>query len=180
MRLSSPAARIALKALAFLPLFLLLHYAYEWLPWPGLAWFSSTGETVYSHMKIAFFAYLVLCGLEYALVRPPASGRDGFLYSRLFASVLLPWGIFFGWYLGPAVYGAPMPNDAIEIVYANLVTLGVLALVGIIERGLEPYRLPRGLRAALWIIAAVLVLEFVIFSYRQPWADVFTPPPGWE
>jgi hypothetical protein len=169
--------RILIKAAAFLPIFLVLHYAYRWLPWPGLAWFSSTGEAVYQHMKISFFAYGVLCGLEYVLARP--ADRQRFVDTRLLAAVLVPWGIFFGWYIAPALYGGPLPSEALEIVYANLITLGVLVIVGIIERSLEGFAFPRRLRRVLWIMAGILALEFVIFSYRAPWTDVFTVPPGW-
>ena len=177
MKLLPEWVRIVLKAVLFLPVFLVLHYAYKWLPWAGLAWFSSTGEAVYQHMKIGFFAYAVLCGLEYALVRP--ADRQRFIDTRLLATILLPWGIFFGWYIGPAVYGGPMPSDALEIAYANAVTLGALGMVGLIERSLEGFAFPRRLRVVLWIIAGILAVEFVIFSYRAPWADVFTVPPGW-
>jgi hypothetical protein len=172
-------AKIGLKALIFLPVFLLLHNVYKWLPWPGLAWFSSTGETVYQHMKIAFFAYLVVCGLEYAVVRAAGPARGRFFYSRLLAAVLVPWGIFFGWYIAPALYGAPMPVRLLETLYANSTTLAVLVMIGITERSLEPFAFPRRLKVVLWIIAALLTLEFIIFSYRAPWADVFTIPPGW-
>ena len=170
-------AWIGVKAVAFLPVFLVLHYAYKWLPWAGLAWFSSTGEAVYQHMKIGFFAYGVLCGLEYALVRP--ADRQRFVDTRLLATILVPWGIFFGWYIAPALYGRQMPSDALEIVYANMIILGVLGMVGVIERSLERFAFPRRMRVVLWIIAGILVMEFVIFSYRAPWADVFTVPPGW-
>jgi hypothetical protein len=171
--------KILLKALVFLPVFLLLHNMYEWLPWPGLAWFSSTGESVYQHMKIAFFAYGVVCGLEYALVRPEGAARGRFLYSRLLASVLVPWSIFFGWYIAPAVYGADIPIRLLETLYANFITLAALVMIGVIERSLEPFAFPRGMKVVLWIVAGILMLEFVIFSYRAPWADVFTVPPGW-
>jgi hypothetical protein len=169
--------KIVSKAVVFLPVFLLLHYAYKWVPWPGLAWFSSTGESVYEHMKIAFFTYGVISTLEFFAVRPAtAVVRDNFLYTRLLATVLVPWGIFFGWFIAPAVYGAPMPTPVLELLYANGITLAVMAMMGVIERSLETFAFPKPLRIVLWIILAVLLLEFVVFSYRLPWSDVFTVP----
>jgi hypothetical protein len=67
----------------------------------------------------------------------------------------------------------------LETLYANITTLIVLYMIGIVERGLEHFDFPQGMRVVLWMIAAILLLEFVIFSYRLPWADVFTIPPGW-
>lgn len=171
--------RTLLKALVFLPVFLLLHNAYKWLPWPGLAWFSSTGEAVYQHMKIAFFAYAVVSAGEFLLFRPARQAYASFIYSRLLGTVLVPWGIFFGWFIAPALYGAPMPVRILETLYANTTTLAVLVMIGIIEKSLETFTFPKAMRSVLWIMAGILLMEFVIFSYRMPWADVFTIPPGW-
>jgi hypothetical protein len=171
--------KIVLKALVFLPVFLLLHNAYKWLPWPGLAWFSSTGEAVYQHMKISFFAYLLVSALEVALVRPAPAARASLFYSRLLGTLLVPWGIFFGWYIAAAVYNAELPIRLLETLYANVITLAVLVMIGVLERGLAAVTYTRAMRVVLWIIFGLLLVEFVVFSYSTPWADVFTIPPGW-
>ena len=49
-----------LRGLVFLIIFLILHYLYEWFPNIITQIFSGTDESLYQHLKIGFYDYLIL------------------------------------------------------------------------------------------------------------------------
>jgi hypothetical protein len=167
---------ILFKVLVFMAVFLALHFAHYWLPYAWAAWFTGSSESVFEHAKFAYFAYVVACALEVVVRRKSIPDRTRFLYSRLAAVVILPLWMVVLWYIAPAIYGQAMPNELVEILYANLILLVLGLLVGAFERNLERVEFTPAVKVALWGLFGTLLMEAVIFSYRMPWADVFKPP----
>ena len=60
---------ISVRGLIYIPIFLLLHYSFEWFPNLLTQIFSGTEESVFQHCKVGFYAYLILIVLEYAVFR---------------------------------------------------------------------------------------------------------------
>ncbi len=52
--------KIYIKLLLFLVIFAILHFSYDLLPNNITKIFSGTEESVFSHLKIAFWAYLMI------------------------------------------------------------------------------------------------------------------------
>lgn len=158
--------------------FLLLHFLYEWFPNGLTAIFSATNESIYQHMKVAFFAYLLVSLIEYAVFAKRLERRAHFFHVRGLTAVVFPLLVIL-WYYTSAAYFVKFENVVIEILFANLATL-LNSLSGVlIERHLEKAEFSRGLK---WCSAAMFVVtlsEFLIFTYRLPWLDVFANPPGW-
>lgn len=167
---------ILLKALALTPVFLVLHYASRWLPTPWIAWFSGTHESVFEHTKITFFAYMIVCVVEYALQRRNIPNVGRFFYSRLALVVLIPWLMMILWYIAPAITARAMPSDLAEIIYANITLLLIAGSAGVLERSLEQHDFTRPARVVLVSLFGVFLVEAIIFSYRLPWADLFATP----
>lgn len=165
--------KAALKTALYLGVFVALHYSYEWYPAGWLRVFSADSECFIQHAKIGMFAWLLSSLVEYAGRRRQLARLDGLLYSRMAAVVLLPWLMFLIYYIGPAFYGKPMPNDAIETVYAILCSILLGLLLGLLELEMETYSFSKFTR---WLIAALFLLSFALmisFTYRVPWAGFF-------
>lgn len=162
------------KIVGFWITFLLLHFAYDWWPAFPLNLFSAVDESLFQHLKIGFFTYLLVNTLEYGWRRPR---RDAWLYSRLWGAILTPWLMFILWYIGPAYYG-PFPAIWQDILYANLVLLLLAACLIMIERQLETLLYPRPFKILTVGLFLILLSLFWIFTFRLPWTDLFVEPAG--
>ncbi len=173
--MSKKLPKIWIKSLAFLAAFLILHYAYDFLPIAPIEWISGVNESFFQHQKIAFFAYLFLSMGEYVIVRKRGAYIENFVTTRLFSAVTLPWIIFILWYTAPAYYGQ-FTNLVVEIAYANIITIAAVAFCIIIERNLEKAPLDNSFKTIVVILFLVSVSLYVIFTYKLPWTDVFVDP----
>lgn len=166
------------KVLILQAAFLLLHFLYDWLPGPLTAIFSGTNESIYQHMKAAFFAYVLVSLIEYAVFAKRLERRAHFFHVRGLTAVLFPL-LVIPWYYTSAAYFVKIETVFLEILFANAATL-LNSISGVlIEQHLEKVVFGRGLK---WCSAALFIItlsEFIIFTYRLPWLDVFANPPGW-
>lgn len=165
------------KVVGLWAMFLLLHYAYDWFPVFPFKLISGTNESIFQHMKIGFYAYLLVNIVEYLVRRKQLQNVGTFIHTRLFTTTMVPWFIFVLWYIAAAYYGR-LPTEFLEILYANVSVILVGICVGITEVALE--RAPhnhafRVMSAALFLIS---VSQFTIFTFRLPWCDVFADPYG--
>lgn len=165
-----------IKIAGFWAAFLLLHYAYDWAPILPFRLLSGVDESIFQHMKIGFYAYLLVSILEYLISRKrlPVSS-DAFAFSRLLVTVLVPWFMFVLWFMAPAYYGE-LPNDLLEILYANviMVFLGFCAVA--VEQGFETAAYSRTLKGVIVALFLISVSHYTIFTFRLPWCDVFADP----
>lgn len=159
-------------------LFLLLHYLYEWFPNSITAIISGTNESVYQHMKVAFFAYIFASLIEFACFRKQISSRGKFFHVRAFNAVIYSLLVIVWFYVGCA-YFIKLESVFLEILFANIATI-LTSITGVIlEQHLDKVELSRGFK---WISVSVFMValsEFIIFTHRLPWLDVFANPPGW-
>ena len=165
-----------LKGVAFWLVFLVLYFVYKYFPCDGLKLICGITESNFQHYKAAFFSWIIISILEYALLRRSISDFGTFFWSRTGTATFLPWIVFTLWYLGPAIYGK-MPTITLEIVYANIITLIVGIFSAIFEHGLSRIRYFRELKAVIMILFIVSLILYLVFTYiKLPWADVFNEP----
>lgn len=165
-----------LKTLGFWAIFMALYFAYKYFPNPFLAIFCGITESNFQHFKAAFFSWIFLNIIEYAIQRRKIDDRETYFYSRMGTATLLPWFVFILWYLAPAFYGK-MPNISLEIVYANIITV-IVGIFGVIfERGLAQVRYFGELKVVFWTLFLASLSLYLIFTFvKLPWADVFVEP----
>jgi len=163
------------KLVGFWVGFLALHYAYDFLPILPIQIISGVDESFFQHAKIAFFAYGIVSLIEYIVRRRHIHSSERFVFSRLFSTTILPWFIFIIWFTAPAYYGR-ITNMAIEIAFANIALLlaGICTLV--VEQAMEGIVFNRSLKAVIVALFVVSISLYVIFTFKQPWADVFAEP----
>ena len=169
-------AQIALKVFAFPILFIPLHFAYDWTGSTFLAIFSGVSEGTFQHAKIGFYAYLLVCLLEYAWLRRQLPNRGRFFFSRLGAAVFLPWLMILIWYQAPAILGQPMPQEWLEVVYAVLTTTLLAWVCALLEADLEKVEFSKAMKIILIVLAGASIELFTIFTFNTPWAGFFTHP----
>ena len=166
------------KVILLQVLFLLLHYLYDWFPNGVTAIISATNESVYQHMKVAFFAYIVVALIEYALFRKHVESRSTFFHIRAFIAVVFSLLVIV-WFYAACAYFVKFESVFLEVLFANIATILTSLTALHLEQHLEKVELSRGFK---WFSAgmfAVALSEFITFTYRLPWLDVFANPPGW-
>lgn len=166
---------LLIRSAIFLGLFLMLHYFYDFFPNIITELFSGTDESLYQHLKIGFYAYLILFLLELIMFRKQVENLDSFIFSRLLSTVLIPWMIFILWFIGPAVYGK-FTSLVADVIYANIITYSSLAIISVFERWYEQLEYPPSIKILILVLIGLSILEFTIFTFNLPWHDMFVEP----
>ena len=159
---------IFLKLAAFWALFLILHFSYDWLHNPIIAVFSGTSEGAAQHIKMSFWAYTFVSIGEYFVLRVPKKDRLLFFDSRILAVLFVSLGTFL-WYLVPAIRGVGMPNDFLEILYANIVIFLVGLGAILVERDFARVQLSRVGRFVVILFYLILGAILILGSFSTPW-----------
>lgn len=163
------------KILVFWLIFMAMYFAYKFFPVFPLSLICATNESNFQHYKAGFFAYLLANLVEYGMWRRQIPSWETWLFSRLAATIFLPWLMFLVWYIAPAVYGR-WDYQLFEIIYANVVTLIVGFLVAAFERDWEQIKYSVTLQNILLVLFVVSIALYLIFTFKLPWADVFVEP----
>ena len=167
-----------IKLLGFWASFLILHYSYDLLPILPIKIISGINESFFQHIKVGFFAYLIVNFVEYLVRRKEIENKESFIFTRLFSTTILPWFIFIIWFIAPAYYG-PIDNLAMEILYANiaLILSGICILA--IEQTMESVTFQALSKSVLGKKFIIEYSLYIIFTFNLPWADVFAVPSGY-
>ncbi len=166
------------KVILFQVVFLLLHYLYEWVPNGITAVFSGIDESVYQHLKIGFFSYLLVALIEYLWLRKGLEAPKRFLVSRLFTCVYYPWVMMVFFLVSPLIF-IKIESIPGEIIFANVALLLTTTFSLIVERHVEKAEPTRGFTAVLAALFLIALVQFVVFTNRLPWFDIFARPAGW-
>jgi hypothetical protein len=168
-------ASLLWKTLAFWGVFMALYVAFKLFPVFPLSLICGVNESNFQHYKAGFFSYLIVNLVEYGVNRHRIANQESFVFSRLTATVFLPWGIFLLWYLAPATI-VRWPNNVLEILYANVIVILVGVCMITLESGLEQAAYHKPQKIVLITLFLASILLYVVFTYRLPWADVFVEP----
>ena len=167
-----------LKVVGFWAGFMVLHFAYDFAPILPLRLLSGVDESVFQHMKICFYAYLLVSAIEYVIRRKRLIiSREAFAFSRLLAALLVPWLMFILWYMAPAYYGH-IASVFVEILYANIIMLLLGFCAVALEQGFEAIRYTPTLKGVIIALVLISISLYTIFTFRLPWVDVFENPYG--
>jgi hypothetical protein len=168
-----------LKPLIFLLFFSALHFGYDLTGWNFLIPFCGVNESLFQHLKMAFWAYLLLTTfVEYPLVRKKMEKEPlNFWYSRLLSTIILPWFIIIIWYLQPALFGKTTLLLA-DLIWAIGVTYFSALVIGALERDTEKIEFSPLTKYILLLLLLISGFLFIWFTYRPPWIDLFINPEG--
>ncbi len=150
----------------------LLHFTFglsgHWLP---LGIFSAVNESVWEHLKLAFWPALFWTIIEYVFVRRLSKTHSNFLLSRAIGAYIMPVVIvviFYSYtaFTGESLLAVNLSSFVIAVVIGQVVSYQLL------HRLNQPPPLNwTGL--ALLVIGAVL---FAVFTFNPPQAGIFRDP----
>ncbi|MGQ9816848.1 MAG: DUF6512 family protein [bacterium] len=163
---------IFIKSILYLIVFSLLHFGYDWTQWVFLKPFCGINESVFQHLKMAFWAYFITTIIEYFIINKK---NNNFWFPRFFSVTIIPWIIFLIWYLAPALIGK-FPLSVYELVWALFVTYLSGIIAGIVEKNLEQYEFTIYFRTIIFVLLLISALLYICFTYQLPWVDVFNDP----
>ena len=166
---------IYIRSLIFLGLFILLHYTYDFFPNIVVQIFSGIDESVFQHMKIGFYSYIILVLLEFAVFRKKIDDNIKFLFSRVFSMVLYSWIMFILFFFTRVIYPWQM-HFVVEIISAQITTYISALFLGFIELDTIKIDYGKRLKILLLILIVLLIVEFTAFTFYLPWHDVLTDP----
>ncbi len=139
--------------------------------------FSGTDESVFQHMKIGFYTYLILTVIEYLIFMKQIKKeeRDKFLYSRLLTAILLSWFMIV-LYLIAALFIQEQPPLEFELFYS--IFMGYISILPalMLETWYEKFEFPTRIKYLILFLVFLLIIEVTIFTFNKPWHDIFAEP----
>ncbi|MHA1776596.1 MAG: DUF6512 family protein [Promethearchaeota archaeon] len=163
------------RIFGFLLIFEILHYLYDFFPNIVMQIFSGINESVFQHWKIAFYSYLLLSAIEFGIFYKTLFHKRQFVFTHLFGAILTPWIIFILWYIAPAIYG-PIGRVWVEILWAISCTILTIFIITVFENQIKEIEWNRSSQLVIMLLMLILILEFTIFTFHLPWADIFAEP----
>lgn len=122
-------------------------------------------ESIYSHMKMYFYAYLVICAIDYFLRRKQIASPLAFWTSRMLIASAFPWMSIAIWFI-PVALGFEL--DRFELYYSILQTLLGLYFAFRLDEGLEHVQFRPALQSLIWLAFLGAVITYIGFSFHVP------------
>lgn len=146
--------------------FLFFHQIYGILGGGTLATILGEGiESIYAHMKMYFYAYLLLSIIDYFLHRKQISLAVSFWTTRMLIAASFPWMSIAIWFI-PVALGFDL--GTYELAYSlTLTALGLYFAIRL-EEGLENIRFCPALQSLIWLAFAASLITYIGFSFRVP------------
>ncbi|MBV6397309.1 MAG: hypothetical protein HFACDABA_02919 [Anaerolineales bacterium] len=144
--------------------FVFFHQIYDILGGGPLAAILGEGiESIYAHMKMFFYAYLVVSAIDYFLRRKEL--KPAFWYSRMLIAASFPWMSIAIWFI-PEALG--MELGGFELAYSLVLTLAGLLFAFSLENDLETIEFRPIARSLIWIAFAAALITYIGFSFHVP------------
>ncbi len=164
------------KGLVFLGIFSIVHFIYDLLPYTPVLIIGANDESVFSHMKMAFWSYLFVLGIEYAVFRKGIDNKQGFVFARLTSAIIAPWIEVLIWYVVPAIVKAELPLP-LELTWAFISVFLIVVIVGGLEREWQKGTYARYATISVLVLLGLSLFFFTVFTFEKPWIDIFYLPP---
>ena len=146
-------------------LYLFFHQAYNLLPGALGLIFGEGFGSIYAHMKMLFYAYLLVSIIDYFLHRQEIK-LEAFLYARMLILAAVPWMMIIIYYAVEAL-GIILPH-AVDITWAILVTVFGLYFSIRLEEPFENMPLRGSAKAMIVLAFATALITYVGFSFSVP------------
>ncbi len=154
------------KLIAGFVLFLFFHQAYDILGGGTFGKILGEGfESIYSHMKMYFYAYLVICAIDYFLRRRQITSPVTFWTSRMLIASSFPWMSIAIWFI-PIALGLELGR--FELYYSLLQTVLGLYFAFRMDEGLENVEFRPALKTLIWLAFLGAVITYIGFSFHVP------------
>lgn len=147
-------------------LYVFFHESYDILGGGTLGAVLGEGiESVYAHMKMLFFAYLVLCVIDYFRLRQKGLPVS-FFFSRMLILAAVPWMMIVVYYTLEAI-GIQLPR-IVDLAWALISTGFGLYFSIQMEEPLDTMPLRPALKAVIVLAFAAAFITYMGFSFQVP------------
>jgi hypothetical protein len=147
----------------------LLHFTFEWSgSQPVVGVFSAVNESVWEHMKLAFWPSLLFMLLEYALLKKRPSNFAVAKTSGVYLMVFIIPITFYSYtaFTGESVFLIDILTFIVAVIIGQLASYKVLT----------HKKLPRNLERFSLVALVILSLAFVLFTFYPPQLTIFQDP----
>jgi len=146
--------------------FLFFHQIYDILGGGTLAAILGEGiESIYAHMKMYFYAYLLVCLIDYFLRRGQINSLGSFWYPRMLIASSFPWMSIAIWFI-PIALGFELGNY--DLTYSLALTVLGLYFAFRLDDGLERVEFRPALKAMIWLAFLAAFITYIGFSFQVP------------
>jgi hypothetical protein len=156
-------------------MFSILHFGYDLTHLIFLIPFCGVNESVFQHLKMAFWSYLFTNLIEYFIEKEKILKKDNFWYPRLLTTIIVPWFVILVWYLVPALIGK-LKSTGLEIIWAIFTTYISGIMGGVIEKNFENHSFNLKIKILILILFIISAFLYIRFTYSPPWIDLFENP----
>lgn len=154
------------KLIAGYLFFIFFHQIYDILGGGVVATILGEGiESIYAHMKMYFYAYVLVSIIEYLMRRRQIASADSFWTTRALIAASFPWMSIAIWFI-PVALGFELGNN--ELAYSLVMTALGLYFAFRMDEGLEGVEFRPALKALVWIAFLAAVITYVGFSFQVP------------
>lgn len=154
------------KLIAGYLFFVFFHQIYDILGGGTLATILGEGiESIYAHMKMYFYAYLLVSLIEYFLRRQRLASVGSFWISRMLIASAFPWMSIAIWFI-PVALGVDLGRY--ELAYSLTLTVLGLYFAFRLDEGLENVEFRPALKALIILAFAAAFITYIGFSFHVP------------
>ena len=147
-------------------LYLFFHQIYQIFPGNPIAALLGEGITaIYPHMKMLFYAYLIVSLVDFFLNRKKVDLKS-FLYARMLILSVVPWMMIVMYFSLEAI-GIPLPGRT-ELVWGIFITLVGGYFCIRLEAPFEGMPLDNSAKTLIVLAFVGTVLTYIGFSFHVP------------
>jgi len=161
--------RTSLKIIVYCLVFSVLHFLYMFFPYDLVALISCNGESVFQHLKLAFYSYIITSVIEYKLY----GGDKNFWIMRLLSSNLMGLIQMMFWYI-PFVFIGQMEDMSIKLPYAYFIQ--VMCVIWLCAFEESKIGFTKVSKASIIFLSLVLVYLYSGYTFVMPYTDLFYTP----
>ena len=147
-------------------LFIFFHQIYNILGGGTLGSLLGEGfESIYSHMKMYFHAYLIISLIDYFIRRRQITSASSFWTTRMLIAASFPWMSIAIWFI-PVALGINLGDY--ELYYSLALTVLGLYFAFRLDEGLENVQFRPALQSMIWLACAAAIITYIGFSFHVP------------
>ncbi len=154
------------KLIAGYLLFVFFHQIYGILGGGTLAAILGEGiESIYAHMKMYFYAYLLVSLIDYFLRGRRNASSGSFWTSRMLIASSFPWMSIAIWFI-PTALGIDL--GSYELPFSLALTVVGLYFAFRLDDGLENAQFRPALKWMIWLAFFAACITYIGFSFNVP------------
>ena len=163
------------KVIIIWSVFAFLHYAHAIFPNPVFAFLGEAAgrESVFGHLKMNFFTYILVTVGEFFIFRKKISDVSQFWYTRMLSAVIYPWFSLTFWMTGSALNGGAELARPVELSFSILSNIFGAYLAVRLEQVFDSVKFRRSTQWTILFFFLISLVQYISFELQAPWWNYF-------